>query len=407
MRFDIDKPRDRLITGRIQALSGWIEAEGPDFALVAVCGRREIQLRECAHPVRHLIPGARGFWGYLALQEFLGSIRREFLHVDLIWKGSRLTTLHFRVFPVAKELARRYPLDLKNYPVESRHPVFEPSKPARALIFPGLAQVGGSSLNQLMRWKMYQEDWCFPVYEDGNDAEAWTRFRALGIPSVRWIDGHDCYGAADSLSQPFARITLLREPIQRYVSLFNYASLVHPQEFGYATFEESIYSGQARQYSQSYRLLQCAGRDVSPSIPDDELYTRAKQELEASYAFVGITELYEESIFLICELAGIESIGMWWRILSSPKSIRLWSLSLRARNRLRRLLAVDLRLYREKRQDLLNLLRRSDFGTALKSYRKAALEQPELPDVFKAVECLRWRQTIAEERLARFERDKR
>ena len=405
MRFDIDKPRDRLITGRIQALSGWIESEGPDFALLAVCGRREVRLRECVHPVRRLIPGARGFWGYLILQEFLGSIRREFLQVELICDGSRLTTLHFRVSPVAKELARRYPLDLKNYPVGSGRPVFEPSKPARALVFPGLAQVGGSSLNQLMRWKMYQEDWCFPVYEDGNDAEAWTRFRALGMPSVRWVDGHDCYRAADNSSQPSARITLLREPIQRYVSLFNYASLVHPHEFGHASFEESVISGLARQYSQSFKLLKCAGRDVSPSIPDDELYMRAKQELDASYALVGITELYEESIFLICELAGIESIGMWWRILSSPKSLRLGDLSRRTRNRLRRLLAVDLRLYRERKKDLLDLLRKSDFGTALNSYRRAAREQPELPDVFKAVECQRWRQRIAEERLARFERD--
>lgn len=406
MRFYIDKPRDRLITGRIQELCGWIDSEGPDFDLLAVCGRSEIRLRQCAHPVRRLIPGARGFWGYLVLQELLGSIRREFLHVDLLWNGSRLTTLHFRVFPVAKELARRYPLDLKNYPVGNGHPLFEPSNTARALIFPGLAQVGGSSLNQLMRWKMYQEGWCFPVYEDGNDAEAWTRFRALGMPSVRWVDGHDCYRAAADLSQPCARITLLREPIQRYVSLFNYASLVHPHEFGHATFEESVFSGKARQFSQSFRLLKCAGCDVSPSIPDDELYMRAEQELDASYALVGITELYEESIFLICELAGIESIGMWWRILSSPKSLRLGDLSRRIRNRLRRLLAVDLRLYEEKKKDLLNLLCKSDFGTALNAYRKAAREQPELPDVFKAVECLRWRQTIAEERLARFEREK-
>ena len=406
MRFDIDKPRDRLITGRIQALNGWIESEDSDFALRAVCGRSEIRLRLCAHPVRHLIPGARGFWGYLVLQEFLGAIRREFLPVDLIWNGSRLTTLHLRVSPVAKELARRYPLDLKNYPVGSGHPVFQPSEPARALVFPGLAQVGGSSLNQLMRWKMYREDWCFPVYEDGNDAEAWTRFRALGMPPVRWVDGHDCYRAAENLSQPSARITLLREPMQRYVSLFNYASLVHPNEFGYASFEESVFSGKARQYSQSFRLLQCAGRDVSPSIPDDELYMRAKQELDASYALVGITELYEESIFLMCELAGIESIGMWWRILSSPKSLRLGDLSRRIRNRLRRLLAVDLRLYGERKKDLLDLLGKSDFGTALNSYRKAAREQPELPDAFKAVECLQWRQTMAEERLARFEREK-
>ena len=405
MRFDIDKPRDRLITGRIQTLSGWIESECPDFALLAVCGRREVRLRQCAHPVRHLIPGARGFWGYLVLQEFLGAIRREFLHVDLIWNGTRLTTLHLRISPVASEMARLFPLDLKTYPVGSGHPVFEPSKPARALVFPGLAQVGGSSLNQLMRWKMYQEDWCFPVYEDGNDAEAWAQFCGLEMQSVRWVDGHDCYRAADSLSQPSARITLLREPIQRYVSLFNYASLVHPHEFGYSSFEESVYSGIARQHSQSFRLLQYAGRGVSPSISDDELYMRAKQELDAAYALVGITELYEESIFLICELAGIESIGMWWRILSSPKSLRLGDLSRRVRNRLRRLLAVDLRLYREKKKDLLNLLRKSNFGTALNAYRKSARQQPELPDVFKTVECLQWRQTIAEERLARLKRE--
>jgi hypothetical protein len=182
--------------------------------------------------------------------------------------------------------------------------------------------------------------------------------------------------------------------------VYNYNSLVHPFEFRFASFEEFISSGGAREFSQVVELLRCTGNEVGIRMPDDELKSLVDHELDQSYSLVGITELYEETLFLVAALGQYESIGMWWRVLSAPRAMRVEDLTPGMRRKLERQLAADLGVYHQRRSAFCDRVADSDLGPDFARYKRDAMEQPDLPDKYKIVECLRWRQVMAEWELA-------
>src|SRR6185436_1289065 len=140
-------------------------------------------------------------------------------------------------------------------------------------------------------------------------------------------------------------------------------------------------------------LLRVAGAAIPRS--DDDLLAAARTELARAYALVGVTELFEEAIFLMCRLVGYRSIGMWWRVLAAPRAIEVARLDARTQALLERDLAVDLALYEEVRTAFRTRVAAASLGPEFERYRAAAMRACELSAEAKAVECLRWRQVLA------------
>jgi hypothetical protein len=406
MRWFVDRPADRLLTDRVELLCGWVDAPVGAFELRARCAGRELTIRPCPHPHSRREAPVQGFWAFLFVQELLPEVdASDTLSIDLLWGGQYLTTLKLRLLPMARELAERFPLHRDRYPVPPRAgatlgtalPAADDEPPV--VVFPGLGGVGGASLNQLVRCELFARGWTLPAYSEADSPEAWARLCASSPPRFRWIDGHDCFAAARMLGARFARITLLRDPLRRLASVVNYGSIVHPREFPQTDLGELAASGEARRLSMAAGLLRCAHLPYDRAMPDRELYSIASEELDREYALVGITERFEETIFLLCGLIGIDTVGLWWRVLAAPRSPDPSRLPARTRSALERALDVDLRLYDAAARKLEERLARADFGPALARYRRDAEAQPELPELFKAIECLRWRQILGESEL--------
>jgi len=404
MLLHLDRPADRLLTERLELVAGWIEDDRPDSSLSLLIGRRELPLLRCVHPGvagGWLPEGAQGFYSYVALQDVVGFARSGFLAFDFAVDGQTIQREILRVSPTAVNLAEQYPLDLRTYPVDGRCNPFPPSDPPRLIIFPSLGAVGGSSINSLFRFHMYRNQLDFPVFEEANDCALWGALRTRELHSrVRWIDGHDCYAAGDRQGPPWARITLLRNPLPRMLTAFNYGRLVHPYDFPFSNFEQFLASSRFRRQSMAFELLAIAGRATAEAEQDDDvLYREARTSVERDYALAGITECFEETIFLICLLAEIPTIGMWWRVLSTPSGLQIDDLGKDIRRRAEKALEVDFALYGEVKAKFSRLVEASEFGRALKSYKAQSRRRRELPDLYKMAECLRWRQLIAENRL--------
>jgi len=250
-----------------------------------------------------------------------------------------------------------------------------------------------------MRRTMAREGRAITVYSEADDGPTWSRVLAAGAPEYGWVDGHACYGAADALGPGSARVTLLREPVRRLVSVFHYNALVHPRQFPFATLEEFVESEAARGFTQVAGLARCAGHAID-GLPDADVGAIAERELAQSYAVVGTTERFEETIFLLCVLAGLDAIGMWWRILAAPKAVDVEQLPARLRARIEQVVEHDLRLYDRVETALCDRVASCGFGDALVRYKEAAAREPVLSDHDKFVECLRWRQVLAEAELA-------
>ena len=398
-RAHVDTPAGRLVTSRVELLSGSVAAAA-GATITATCGHRELLLRPCVHPDSRHRDDVHGFWGFVVVQDLLGAIRDGMLEIELFSDGRHIDTIRLRVAPAARHLARCYPVSLREYPVSAapRDPCATPV----TLVFPGLGGVGGASLNQLLRMKAHRESWQVPVYFEANVPSLWSAMRRRAPAPYRWIDGHGCYAAADDLGQPFARVTFLREPVRRLVSVYRYTALVHPREFRFPSLDAFVASSAARRYTQAAGLLRCAGVDDA-ELSDGALAATARAQLEREYALVGITELYEESIILLCQLTGYASIGMWSRVLAAPRTFNPATLSLRTRRRLEAIAAVDRDLYDAAKRRLLARLERAGIEDDLRRYKADAATQAELPDVYKLGECLRWRAVLEQPAPARHE----
>lgn len=406
MLLHLDKPADRLLTERLELVAGWIEDDQPERSLWLLVGHRRLPVLRCVHPGvagGWLPAGTHGFYAYVALQDIVGSVQSGFLSFDFAVNGKTIQREILRVSPTAVELAERYPLDLATYPVDGQCSAFPPSDRPRPIIFPSLGAVGGSSINSLFRFHMYRNQLDFPVFEEGNDSALWGALRARGLHSgVRWVDGHNCYAAGDPQGSSWARITLLRNPLRRMLTAFNYGRLVHPYEFPFNTFEQYLDSSQFRRQSMAFELSQMAGRvSVEAERSTDLLYREARTSLERDYVFAGVTERFEETIFLICLLAGLPTIEMWWRVLSTPRGLQVDDLDKVTRRRAENALEVDFALYNEAKEKFSRLVEASGLGPALAFYRAQSQRRRETPDSYKMAECLRWRQVITEERLSR------
>jgi hypothetical protein len=401
VRWFVDRPADRLLADRVEILSGWIEAGERPFALRLVCGRRELAVRPCPHPAARHEPGARGFWSFLFLQDLLDEVRPgERLEVHLLWEERPMAILDLRLLPTARELATRFPISRRRHavPPGARAEAAPASGAGETVVFPGLGGVGGSSVNQLVRHELFARGAALPVYSEADSPGVWARLCAAP-PPFRWIDGHACFDAARALGRRPRRFTLLREPLARLASVVNYGSLVHPRDFPCTDLGELAASGEARRLSMAAGLLRCAGIPWRRDMPDRDLHSLAREQLEREYALVGITELFEETIFLLCGPLDLDSVGLWWRVLSAPSALVPDALPAATRTALERALAVDLALYEEARRAFAARVARAGIGAALDAYRSDAARQPELPALLKTLECLRWRQVLAESEL--------
>ncbi len=393
MSIVVDRPADHQIWQRSELLAGRVDG-GEDVAtLAAWCGGEALTLRPCWHP-----SGQPGFWSELVLQRHRDAVREGSLGVEFVHDGRRVATVRLQVSPLAFELAGSHPLDLAVYPVPSPPRAENGGSVPLTIVFPGLGAVGGSSLNALARTTMLREGWATAVYDEANVAALWSAARAASPTPVRWVDGHGCYAAADPRRESAARVTLLRDPLRRLVSLFNYGSLVHPEDFGSWSFDAFVAAGASRRYSQAAALLRAAGRASEAELDGVALQQAARAELQRGYALVGIAEDFEASIFLLCRLAGWARIGMWRRVLAAPRAVDANALTSATRGRLAEDLAVDLELYEEARTVFAARLAAASFGPELERYRDAATHQSELSATAKAVECLRWRQVLADHR---------
>jgi len=388
----LDRPWDGLLVRRIETLCGSYQSPSAHFALTATCQGRPLALQPCGAAPEAARADARGFWAVLVLQEWLDAATDGRLRIEFHWHGRPVGQQDLIVSPIAADVARRHPIPTKRYPVS----LPASAREATTLVFPGLGAVGGTSLCQLFRAEGHRRGWGIPVHHEADHAESWARYDVRAQAPIRWVDGHHCYDAGKRLGVPWERVTLLREPKRRLVSLFNYNALVHPREFPFRSFSAFLESGSARRYSQAAGLLRLAGVRAVDRMSDAELANAAQEELGRSYEFAGLTERFEESIFYLARLAGLDSVPMWVSTLSAPRREGLDAVPPRLEPALREAVVADEALYRAVRDRFERTIRNVDFGSSLRDYQQDAAAASPLHDADKTVECLRWRQFLVE-----------
>ncbi len=166
------------------------------------------------------------------------------------------------------------------------------------------------------------------------------------------IHGHAPYPVIEALRQPVFTITILRSPIERVISQFEYVRRSdHPQhaqqrgrfrERGIETVEDLVEAGHA---ANSQTMMLAAELEIGPLLSAFELgeldaaearealmrssyghgdaaaLERAKKRLDA-FDFVGVTEGFDDSVRLLSRLIGLPGNPSAQRTNTAPESER-------------------------------------------------------------------------------------
>ena len=169
-------------------------------------------------------------------------------------------------------------------------------------LFIHIPKTAGSTLMSLV-WRQYKKE---------NILHIESRFDncLLEIPedergAFAFIGGHMCYGIHEMIPNNTSYFTILREPVKRVISYYNYiqsqegdrfhtlAVDMEPEEFFQNSELLEINNGQVR------RLFGYSGFDVGFSECTQEMLETVKSNISNRFSVVGLTERFTESYFLI------------------------------------------------------------------------------------------------------------
>lgn len=121
--------------------------------------------------------------------------------------------------------------------------------------------------------------------------------------SFQWMYGHCRFGVHQYFKRPYRYITMVRDPVSRVISAYYFirsmpSNGLH-QQVKNMTLEEYVYSKNPRICAplNNHQTRYLSGQND----PDLKL---AKKNLNQHFAFVGITEMYPQSVFLLNKLVG-------------------------------------------------------------------------------------------------------
>jgi hypothetical protein len=141
-------------------------------------------------------------------------------------------------------------------------------------------------------------------------AEQLSRLPEKTRAEIQCLYGHVPFGLHNWLSHPATYITLLRNPVDRLVSAYYY-SLRRP-EWGFhelivkqhlSLYEFAASEAAAELHNGQTRMLSGSDEPVSTI----EALNRAKANLRQRFAFIGLTERFDESVLLCRRLLGLRS----------------------------------------------------------------------------------------------------
>ncbi len=174
----------------------------------------------------------------------------------------------------------------------------------RALIFLHIPKTAGTTLNRIIEWQ-YNPLSIFTMdpYRIRATPERLKQLPETRRRRLRMVRGHFYYGVHEHLPQGATYITMLREPVARFLSAYYFLQRrpLHPMHRKVKS--ERIGVEDFIRLTPQRQNLQCsliAGIKSTGKCEQSTLEI-AKENLAKSFSVVGISERFEESLMLIAK----------------------------------------------------------------------------------------------------------
>lgn len=196
--------------------------------------------------------------------------------------------------------------------------------------------------------------------------------------SDKYFTSHVCYGIHELLPQPSTYISFVRDPVSRIISLYYYSKLTpiafyhglackkSLEDFALNTTLHELDNGQVR-------IIAGGSKDYFMNRTpygkcDQSLLETAKDNIHKHFTLVGVTDLFDESLFLLCN-AYSWRMPYYFRLNQSSGDKPI--ISQEIRDKIAEKNYLDLELYRYCKQQLLEKLQTiPQSKQELEQYRK-------------------------------------
>lgn len=175
----------------------------------------------------------------------------------------------------------------------------------KLVIFIHLPKTAGTTIRNIIE-KNYRTGEVSFFYSGYQDAA--RRLKMLSKPqlkSLKWIHGHFDFGLHEVIQRPAAYITMLRHPVDRVLSFYYFLrrNSRHPLHYKVKlmSLKEFVITQNNGIQNQvcNFQTYLLSGNG-SPNLE------RAKKHIEEHFMLVGLTERFEESIFIMKKQLGWE-----------------------------------------------------------------------------------------------------
>jgi hypothetical protein len=173
------------------------------------------------------------------------------------------------------------------------------------IIFVHIPRAAGTTLTRILsRVYPHQRTYSFPSIDIEGSVLA---FRSLPVEErrrFRLLRGHIMFGIHDAVPRPFTYITLMRDPVDRLVSLYSYI-LEKPEHRLHERvcstgmrFEDFVESGITLE-TDNWQTRAISGVRQDFGCCSEAMLSQAKQNIVDCFSVCGITERFDETLVLL------------------------------------------------------------------------------------------------------------
>jgi len=253
---------------------------------------------------------------------------------------------------------------------------------ARLVVFHHIHKTAGSTFSLAIERSPCDR----PVFflRDEDEKMAFLRDETWKKHDRCFISCHRFYGILDELGEQVTYVATLRNPMNRLIADFywrqgwgqgrsgspretldDFIEFVHQVDnANHQVYDLALYESEKLE-----KITPFSEKNTHAMSVDDAL-DKARERLRTSFAFVGIADLLDESLFLFFNRMGWERIAMWTReATTSSYRPQVEDLPWYVQKRLRKILEADQELYDEQRILLEKQIKDYPLGEAFKNYK--------------------------------------
>jgi hypothetical protein len=178
------------------------------------------------------------------------------------------------------------------------------------VIFLHIHKAAGTTLHRIIE-RQYPPDqiWSF---DERHDFEAFRALSEAQKEEIRMLRGHMIFGLHELMPRPCIYFTLLRDPVERVISFYDYirrnphhyhSEMIVSQSLTLQQFLETRTSTMMNN-GQTRMLAGARQYDFPVGECTEELLEAAKSNLKDWFAVVGLVERFDESLLLLQRVLG-------------------------------------------------------------------------------------------------------